>query len=83
MRNNSSALRLARLAEARPEPDPPAPEAAHQSRFDIAAARAMVRYTPAEWALLEPSRRTASIYTELRRLDAEWSGLPARPRTRL
>lgn len=55
---------------ARPHPDvypiPPAPP----SRFEVAVARAQARYTVEQWALLEPSTRTANIYAELRRLDS-------------
>jgi len=43
------------------------------SRFDVAAARAMARHSPAEWALLEPTKRTDAIYAELRRVDAQLS----------
>lgn len=41
------------------------------SRFDVAAARVMQRYTPDEWMLLGAKQRTASIYAELARLDAD------------
>ncbi len=60
-----------RAAQAAPPPEPAAPPpSAGLSRFDIAVARAQGRYTAEQWALLEPSSRTASIYAELRHLDA-------------
>jgi hypothetical protein len=40
------------------------------SRFDVAANIARSRYTAEQWALLEPRRRSAAIYGELRRLDS-------------
>ncbi len=52
------------IQPAAPRPDAPL------SRFDIAVARAQGRYTAEQWALLEPSTRTASIYAELRHLDS-------------
>ena len=81
MRKNSSALRLTRGSDVgdRPHyPEPASTEPAPQSRFDIAAERAMARYSAAEWVLLEPVRRTGAIYEELRRLDAELGGRASR-----
>ena len=60
--------RLAAQSAPLPEPVVP-PSSAGLSRFDIAVARAQARYTAEQWALLEPSSRTASIYAELRHLD--------------
>ena len=48
-------------------------ETTPQTRFEIAAAQAMARHSPAEWALLEPRKRTDEIYAELRKLDAEFN----------
>ncbi len=80
MRNSGSARRALRAVE---QPDARAEaHAAPLSRFDLAAAHAMAQYTPAEWALLEPSRRTQAIYAELRRVDLEVSPLPAAPGAR-
>jgi hypothetical protein len=39
------------------------------TRFDLAAARARARYSAEEWVLLDPGRRSASIYDELKKLD--------------
>lgn len=39
------------------------------SRFDIAIAIVLARYTAEQWMLLEPGKRTTSIYAELQRLD--------------
>ncbi len=50
-------------------PSVPVPPAAPLTRFDIAASRANARYTAEAWALLDPGKRTAAIYAELRRLD--------------
>lgn len=79
-------MRATRSAEApapRAPAPPPAPDPGPASRFDVAASRAMARYTPAEWALLEPSRRTQAIYAELRRVDSEVNPRPPRARTAL
>lgn len=76
MRSNTSVARVARppeLAGRGPKADRQAADAAAPSRFDLAAERAMARHSAAEWALLEPTKRTDAIYAELRRLDAEFS----------
>lgn len=66
-RQDMSAASAPKPSDAPPEPAPAAPGL---TRFDIAVARAQARYTAEQWALLEPSTRTATIYAELRHLDA-------------
>ena len=76
MRSNTPAARAVRTpegAERRLKPERLVADGEPQSRFDLAAGRAMARHTPAEWALLEPTKRTDAIYRELRRLDTEFS----------
>ncbi len=67
MRSSAPAARATRAPEGG---ERQSAEAGPPSSFDVAAARAMARYSPAEWALLEPSQRTEAIYAELRRLDS-------------
>lgn len=43
------------------------------SRFEVAAARARARYSPEEWVLLDPGKRSTAIYAELRRIDGSFS----------
>lgn len=58
------------LSPAEAENSALSPAATDVSRFDLAAARAMGRYTAEQWAMLEPFQRSQAIYAELRRLDA-------------